>query len=203
MNEAEPLRLPAAKSPVSAQRPSSRRQASQLTDAGVDVQGAQVEGHDVAEGAGAAVRAALAAAAAYRRALGAVGDVLALGEHGRRERHDLVEGRLGGLGHGLGRLAGPDPGLDVARAECAVHLYLQLAEACVLTAQGGPEPSVDVKGELDSLVTDEQQALAVIAQSCEREVRHLLSCSSPAVCPVRRAYASGTPRRGSQHGAPW
>ena len=141
-----PLRLPAAKSPVSAQRPSSRRQASQVDGAGVDVQRAQVEGDDVAEGAGAAVRAAVAAAAAYRGPLGAVGDVLALGEHRRRERHDLVERRLGGLGHGLGRLPGPDPGLDVAGAECAVHLYLQLAEACVLAAQGGPEPGIDRRG---------------------------------------------------------
>jgi hypothetical protein len=73
----------------------------------------------------------------------------------------------------------------------------------VLTAQRGPEPSVHVERELDALVTDEKQAFAVIAQSREREVRHLLSCSSPAVVRCAEPTPAAPLGVGSLHGAPW
>jgi hypothetical protein len=108
--------------------------------------------------------------------------VLPLGEHRRRERHDRVDGGLCRLRHRFGRLAGPDPGLDVTGAKSTVHLDLQLAEACVVAAERGPEAFVDVDGELDALVADQEQALAVTTQSGEREVGHRACRSSWSGC---------------------
>ena len=137
-NSAGPLREPAAK--CCGERPATvlATEGVPLDRARVDVEAAQVLGDRVPQGAPATQRA-LAAAAAYRRLLGALRDVGTLVEHRPGERHDLLDGRLGGLGHRLGRLAGTDAGLDVSRANSAVHLNLQLAEAGVLAAQGGPE----------------------------------------------------------------
>ena len=97
-----------------------------MTVVGVDVEGAQMGGDRLAEGADLA---GVAAAAAYGRPLGALGDVLALVEHRAGVHHDLVDARLGRLGHRFGRLSGPDPGLDVTGPNHTFHLNLQLAEA--------------------------------------------------------------------------
>ncbi len=89
-------------------------------------------GHGVAEGAGATARAAVTGLAAHRGTLGAVGDVLALGEHGRGEGHDAFDGRLRSLGDSLRGLTRTDAGLDVTGTKRTVHLNLQLAEAGVV-----------------------------------------------------------------------
>ena len=68
-------------------------------------------------------------ATAYRAALRALGDVLALGEDGAGERHDLLDAGLRRLGDRLRRLAGADAGLDVARPQDALHGDLQLTES--------------------------------------------------------------------------
>ena len=173
----------------------------------VDVLAAQVAADRVAERA--AGRRGGAGRAAQGRALGALGDVLALGEHRGGERHDLVDRGLGRGGDGLGGLAGTDPRLDVARSQDALHLDLQLAEAgpsVVVAAQDGPEVGVDVEGELDPGVGHEQQAFPVLAQTREGEVDHLLVVLlSPEVrahdqvagsgSGCGRAYARATPRQ--------
>ena len=58
-------------------------------------------------------------------------------------------------GYRLGGLPGPDPGLDVARSQHAVHLGLHCGHRVFgsgrgLCAQGGAEPGVDLDGELAS-----------------------------------------------------
>ena len=83
-----------------------------------------------------------------------------------------------------GRLPGPDARLDVAGAQDAVHLNLQLTDACVIAAERGPEQRVDTEGELGSRVIDEQQLRAVLAQPHEGEVCAMLSvCSLPMSWP--------------------
>jgi len=71
---------------------------------------------------------------------GELGDVLTLGQDRDAVRHDLVDGDLGEARHGLRRLAGPDPGLYVARAKGAVHLDLQLAEPRTIAPEGRTKP---------------------------------------------------------------
>ncbi len=71
-----------------------------------------------------------------------------LGEHGRGETHDRVDGGLRCGRDVFGGLAAADPGLDVARAESAFHLHLQLAESSVVSPEGGAETVVDWYGEL-------------------------------------------------------
>jgi hypothetical protein len=144
-----------------------------LHGVGVDVLGAQPLGHRVSEG----LRGSLAGLPAYRRGLGAVGDVGPLGEDGRGVRHDPVDSGLGGLGDGVRALAGTDPGLDVSGPQCAVHLNLQLAESCMVAAEGGPELGVRCQGVLLTRVTDEDELLLVLRQphECEACIGPLLS----------------------------
>ena len=145
-----------------------------LDAVGVGVERAQVGGDRLAEGA----RTALAAGAAHGRALGALRDVLALGEHRARVDQDLVDAGLRRLGDRLGRLTGPDPGLDVTGTKHTVHLFLQLAGTGG-GADRGPECRRDVEGELGALVVDQRQTPSVVARSGEREVGHRsASCGS-------------------------
>ena len=69
-----------------------------LDAARVDVVRPQLGGDGLAEGA----CAGLGRAATYGRELGPVGDVGALGHHGRGERHDLLHRRPGCVRHRLG-----------------------------------------------------------------------------------------------------
>ena len=69
-----------------------------LDAARVDVVRPQLGGDGLAEGAGAG----LGRAASYGRELGTLGDVGALGHHGRGERHDLLHRRPGCVRHRLG-----------------------------------------------------------------------------------------------------
>jgi hypothetical protein len=103
-----------------------------------------------------------------------LGDVLTLGQHRDAVRHDLVDGDLGEARHGLRRLAGPDPGLYVARAKGAVHLDLQLAEPRTIAPEGRTKPVVCGRGELCSRVVDEDDLVAVRAQPHELELAHAL-----------------------------
>ena len=73
------------------QRPSSRRQASQLGRRRVDAAAAQPLGDDVGE----ATSRTLGVLAADVAAPGELGDVLTLGQDGDAVRHDLVDGDLG------------------------------------------------------------------------------------------------------------
>ena len=76
----------------------------------------------------------------------------------------------------------------------------------MVAAEGGPETLVDVEGELDPLVADQEQALAVIAQSGEREVGHrwaffLVVCGSFSGGPsLRQQQAAPAPPRTARPG---
>jgi hypothetical protein len=94
-------------------------------DARVDVAGVQVSGDRLAEGARAPRR--LARGTADRGPLGALRDVLPLGEDRCGVGHDLLDRGLRGGGHLFGGLAGPDARLDVTGPQHAVHLALHLA----------------------------------------------------------------------------
>ena len=93
VSSARPSRPWIEKRPVSAQRPSSRRQASQAT-----ISGSMLRSCRWPVIASPRVRAPCGASLdgpADRRAQGALGDVLALGEHRGGVRHDLLDGGLG------------------------------------------------------------------------------------------------------------
>jgi hypothetical protein len=70
-------------------------------------------------------------------------DPPALLQHRVREAQHPVQRHPGRRGDLLGRLAGPDPGLDLPRPQRVVHLDLDLAEPGQVTAAGGPDPLVD------------------------------------------------------------
>jgi hypothetical protein len=116
--------------------------------------------------------AGLAGGAAQRRGLGALGDVLALAQHRPDERHDRLDGGLRRGGDRLGSLAGSDPGLDLAGAEGARHLFLQRSRSGGLAAECSAQSRGDRDGELLALPTHEEEAPAVGADSCEIELRH-------------------------------
>jgi hypothetical protein len=108
----------------------------------------------LAEGA----RTRLGRAAAYGRSLGSFGYVGSLCQHRAGERHYLLDGRVCGGGHSVRALTCPDPGLDVAWAERAFHLDLQLTEAGMVAADRGAQVGIDVQGELSTGLIDQQQA---------------------------------------------
>ena len=64
-----------------------------------------------------------------RALLGDAGDVLALGEDRPLEAADLLDGPARAVGDLLGGQAAPDEGLDLARAQPALDLDLELARA--------------------------------------------------------------------------
>src|SRR5690606_21954276 len=76
---------------------------------------------------------------------GAFGHEGTLGQHRALETADAVHGDAGHLGDLFRGRTGSYTCLDVAGAEMALHLDLDLAEAGTVAAHGGAEPFVDRK----------------------------------------------------------
>jgi len=88
------------------------------------------------------------------------------------EAADVLQRQAGLLRDLLGRVAGPDPGLDVLRAQPSVQLDLQLAQAGPVAPHRGAQRLVDPHAEPLAVRPREHQMLAVVMDADEREVLH-------------------------------
>ncbi len=110
--------------------------------------------------------------AADRRLAGALGHEGALGEDGALEAAYAVHGDAGHLRDLFRGRARPYTGLDVAGAEVALHLDLDLAEAGTVAAHGGAEPFVDRKRVLRAVRSLQHQPCAVIRDGHDTQFGH-------------------------------
>ncbi len=110
--------------------------------------------------------------AADRGLAGPLGHERALGEHGPLEAADAVDGDAGELGDLFGGGAGTYARLDVAGAEVALHLDLDLPEPGTVAPHGGTEPLVDRKRVLRAVRSLEHQPCAVVRDGHDTQFGH-------------------------------
>jgi hypothetical protein len=113
--------------------------------------------------------------AADRRLAGLLAHVLALGEHGRGEADDLLDGNACRHGDLVGALTTTDARLDVTGAEGTLHAGLQLAGRAS-SGRGvdqGSETAIgrDVEGLVGGVVARDEEP-SVLAQSVKTEFTH-------------------------------
>ena len=129
-------------------------------------------------------------------------DVFALGENRSLEPLHLLDGPAGPVRDVLGREPGADEGLDVARAQPAIDLDLQLAQAGAVTTGSSAHRLVQRDAVALSLGVGEENVLAVLVDADETEVLHLylpgcgqvcLDCATPQ--PVDKAAHAGREAR--------
>lgn len=110
----------------------------------------------------AELRSGVLAGAAHGRLAGPLRHERALGEDRALEAAYAVDGDARELGDLLRGGTGSYAGLDVAGAEVALHLDLDLVQACAIVAYGSPKPLVDRKRVLRAVRSLEHQSCAVI-----------------------------------------
>ena len=103
---------------------------------------------------------------------GPLGHEGALGEHGALEAAHAVDGDAGELGDLLGGGTGSYTRLDVAGAEMALHLDLDLAEARTVAAYGGAQTLVDRKRVLRAVRSLQHQPCAVVGDGHDTQFGH-------------------------------
>ncbi len=109
---------------------------------------------------------------ADRGLAGPLGHEGALGQHGALEATDAVDGDARHLRDFLGRGTRAYTRLDVAGAEMALHLDLDLAEAGTVAAHGGAEPFVNRKRVLRAVRSLQHQPCAVIGDGHDTQFGH-------------------------------
>lgn len=103
---------------------------------------------------------------------GPLGHEGTLGEHGALEAADTVDRNSGELSDLLRGGTGSYTGLDVAGAEVALHLDLDLAEPRAVVAHGGAQPLVDRKRVLRAVRSLEHQSCAVVGDGHDTQFGH-------------------------------